>query len=393
MSLADILAPARLQQAALTRRRLRDSVQQQGCLLFGAGNNGRQLARRLADMPDAPALHGFISDVAADQGRDIAGLPVWSRSDALAKFGAQVPVVNCVYRADVTIGTVMRGLNDSGFARVLSLPDLYTAFDTLPPIYGYGTPQLLRDSTPQIARVEALLADDLSRTIFRELVNQRVTLDFTAPRMVDRAIYFPAGLVTRPRLCADDATLVFVDCGAYTGDTLEAFAAWHPDSHAHAVAFEPDPASFAKLQAAATRVQAATGMQVSCVQAAAGAAPGRIGFLPLGNEASHTVSVAEAEAAGGDTVALDSVDHALSERGLMATYVKYDVEGFEREAIAGTHTAITRDATALAVSVYHRPDDLWDIPLLLHGLQPRYDFFLREHGPDGVDTVLYALRR
>ena len=105
------------------------------------------------------------------------------------------------------------------------------------------------------------------------------------------------------------------------------------------------------------------------------------------------MSVAEAEAAGGDTVALDSVDHALSERGLTATYVKYDVEGFEREAIAGTHTAITRDAAALAVSVYHRPDDLWDIPLLLQGLQPRYDFFLREHGPDGVDTVLYALRR
>jgi hypothetical protein len=103
--------------------------------------------------------------------------------------------------------------------------------------------------------------------------------------------------------------------------------------------------------------------------------------------------VAVAEAAGGATVLLQSVDKALRERSLTASYVKYDVEGFERDAIAGTREAITRDGAALAVSVYHKPDDLWDIALLLRDMQPRYSFYLREHGPDGVDTVLYALTR
>lgn len=379
-SLEEILAPERMDAARDQHRRTRDLLLDRGCLLFGPGTNGRQAAEALRSA-SAPVAHAFISDVAADIGRTVCGLPVLSRDQALARHGAEVPVVNCVYRADVTLAKVTAGLRESGFRQVYSLPHLSAAFaDSLPNIYGFGGLEVIEADAARITEAHGLLADQESRRRFAELVAQRIALDFSAERSFDRAIYFP-DFLTRRDLAPDGAPFVFVDCGAYTGDTLETLPSWARGQDAQAVAFEPDPASFARLEAVGAGL---AGLEVHCILAAAGASNGSIGFASLGNEASRVVP------GEGDTP-LVTVDSALQGLGLRASYIKYDVEGFERDAIAGSASAIADDAAGLAVSIYHRPDDLWDLLLKLRDMQPRYRFHLREHGPDGVDTVLYAL--
>lgn len=379
--LDEILAAQRLATAAEEFRRVGDALQARGCLLFGPGVNGRQTARSLRATADAPAAHAFVSDLAADVGCEVEGLPVLSRAAALAEFGAGTPVVNCVYRADVTLGEVMSGLRASGFERVWSLPHLASAFpESLPSVYGYGGAGVLTREAGRVKAAHGALADPVSRQQFASLIEQRISLDFSRPRDFDPAIYFPAFL-GRSAFGDPDGPFVFVDCGAYVGDTLETLPAWTRRPGDRAVALEPDPASFARLCEAVGRLD---GPPVDCIKAAAGAADGSIGFMPLGNEASRVTP-------DGDSTRLAKVDTVLADLGLRASYIKYDVEGFERDAIEGSMTAIVDDAAGLAVSVYHRPDDLWDILLRLHEIQPRYRFHLREHGPDGVDTVLYAL--
>lgn len=385
VQLSEILAPARLAEARQARADLRDLLAERGCLLFGPGTNGRRWAQLLAGSADAPAAHAFISDVAADLGRRIEGLEVLSRAEALARFGPDMPIINCVYRADVTLRQVMTGLHEGGFHQVWSLPHLSAAFPgVLPSTYGFGDVDVLASQVERIVDACCAFADEPSRDIFASLVAQRVSLDFSVERVVDPAIYFP-DFLRRTDVASPGERLVFVDCGAYDGDTVEALARWAAGSEALAVALEPDPGSFARLQAVAARE---LGVEVQCVQAAAGATGGHVRFLSLGNEASRVASEGE-----GEVVELVTVDSILADLGVRADYVKYDVEGFERDAIAGTRQAIVEDRAALAVSVYHRPEDLWDILLELRELQPAYRFHLREHGPDGVDTVLYALAR
>ena len=73
-------------------------------------------------------------------------------------------------------------------------------------------------------------------------------------------------------------------------------------------------------------------------------------------------------------------------------YIKYDVEGAEVDAILGSRRTIERYRPALAVSLYHRPSDLYEIPLLLHRINPEYRFYLRrKYCLPAWELMLYAV--
>jgi len=72
-------------------------------------------------------------------------------------------------------------------------------------------------------------------------------------------------------------------------------------------------------------------------------------------------------------------------------YIKLDVEGAERDALAGASRLLARTRSRLAVSVYHRPQDLWELPSYLDSLGLGYRLYLRTEGEDGMDIVCYAV--
>ena len=75
------------------------------------------------------------------------------------------------------------------------------------------------------------------------------------------------------------------------------------------------------------------------------------------------------------------------------TFIKLDVEGAEPAALRGARRTIERHCPDVAVCVYHAASHLWEVPLLLHDLQPEYSFMLRYHQFNGFDAVAYAFRR
>ena len=59
----------------------------------------------------------------------------------------------------------------------------------------------------------------------------------------------------------------------------------------------------------------------------------------------------------------------------------------------GAKRVIERCRPRLAICVYHRPQDLWEMPLLVHGFDLSYDIYLRSHGHYDFDLVMYAIWR
>lgn len=62
------------------------------------------------------------------------------------------------------------------------------------------------------------------------------------------------------------------------------------------------------------------------------------------------------------------------------TILKMDIEGGEQRALIGCKNHIVNDHPKLLLSVYHNNEDIWKIPRMIDEMCPGYDFYLRSHG-------------
>lgn len=72
-------------------------------------------------------------------------------------------------------------------------------------------------------------------------------------------------------------------------------------------------------------------------------------------------------------------------------FIKMDIEGAEVQAIEGAANTIRKFKPKLAISVYHKPDDMIKIPLLLKSINPSYSFYLDYYTIVGDEIMLYAI--
>lgn len=88
------------------------------------------------------------------------------------------------------------------------------------------------------------------------------------------------------------------------------------------------------------------------------------------------------------TIDVVKMDDCIDER---VTFIKMDIEGSEANAIRGAERIIREYKPKLAISVYHKKDDLWTIPKLIMEYNPTYKFYLRNYSLGYGESVLYAL--
>ncbi len=95
-------------------------------------------------------------------------------------------------------------------------------------------------------------------------------------------------------------------------------------------------------------------------------------------------------APGGD-LETKTIDSLVDEGALpRVDFVKMDIEGSELAALRGGERALRKWRPKLAISLYHRPEDYFAIPLWLDALGLGYRFFLDHYSIHGEETVLYA---
>ena len=73
------------------------------------------------------------------------------------------------------------------------------------------------------------------------------------------------------------------------------------------------------------------------------------------------------------------------------SFIKMDVEGAERDAVAGAARTLREARPVLALCAYHRVGDMWRLPCLIDRLAPDYRLHLRRHAEGGWDLVCYAV--
>ncbi len=72
------------------------------------------------------------------------------------------------------------------------------------------------------------------------------------------------------------------------------------------------------------------------------------------------------------------------------TFIKMDIEGAEYDALCGARKIIASQKPKLAICVYHKAEDIIEIPRLILDINPDYKFALRHYSLFDTETVLYA---
>lgn len=87
-----------------------------------------------------------------------------------------------------------------------------------------------------------------------------------------------------------------------------------------------------------------------------------------------------------DVVAIDEML-----KGKICGFIKMDIEGSEYEALKGAQRTIRKDHPILAISIYHKPEDVIQIPEYILELSESYRFYIRHYSTDLSETILYAI--
>jgi FkbM family methyltransferase len=337
-------------------------------VFFGAGGLGRRtLAAGIKPV-------AFCDNNPALWGSEIDGVPVLPLEQAAAKYGSEAAFVITIWGGQATDRMTDREklLRDLGCRHVMPFGALYWRYPALFPHYAADSAHLVLPQAEEIRACAGLWSDDASRAEYLSQVRWRLHFDFAGlADPVSGPIYF------RDELRKPLAEEVFVDCGAYDGDTVRSFLDHARGTFRKIYAFEPDPANYRKLA-----VTAAGEPRIGIKRAAVGLANGSVAFSAGGSPSSS--------AGKGDLqVECVALDRYLA--GEPPTLIKMDIEGFEPEALAGAREIISRHAPALAICVYHAQDHLWKIPLQIHSYNSNYKFYLKPHVYDVWDLVCYAI--
>lgn len=337
--------------------------------LYGAGRMGREVLAHCRGQGVEP--RAFIDRAAARLGV-VDGVPVVTSEEAM-ESGAGCEVVVALHSPGVNTASVVENLRRAKFAAVRTLWDECDRSGWLPQSPFWLEPHFdWVGNKVSIARARALLEDEASRRVFDEQLALRRDGDYaalSAPTPDDQ--YVPRNLARWRE------PMRLVDCGAYDGDTIRLLRA-HGYVVEGFIAFEPDPENFRRLTA--THANDPGGRLIA---AGAYSFPGTLSFN------AGEGSAARVDAAGETKIDVALIDDLCTD--FHPTLLKMDIEGAEHEALDGATEMLARDRPDLAISAYHRVDDLWRIALKIDDWRLGYRFHLRSHAYNGFETVLYAM--
>jgi FkbM family methyltransferase len=348
-------------------------------LLFGAGNLGRHTLAGLRHVGVEPL--GFVDNNASLDGTLVDGLLVQSAERAALRHGDSAAIVMTIWipmghLAYPDVAAQMIGL---GCSRVLTFVPLFWKYqEEFLPNFCLDAPHQLYDHADDVRAAYLAFADDGSRYEYRTqlsyLLSSMESVEVKIPS--DREWYFPRDLVEL------SSREVFVDCGAYDGDTIDAFLEVTGGDFGGIVAFEPDPNAVARLRTLVQALPSGARDRIRVDQKAVGAAAGLLRFDGGGTPGSRISDT------GDLTVDCVTLDDALE--GAAPTFIKMDIEGAEEDALLGGAKTIQTHRPVLAICVYHVQAHLYRLPTLIGKLCPDYTLFLRRQGPHG-DLVCFAI--
>lgn len=329
--------------------------------LYGTGNGADKILDELSRL-DIKVEGVFASDGFV-RNRTFRGFPVQSYSAVKERYKDIIVLV--------AFGSSLLDVIEN-IKKIAATDELYAPDVPVIPDGTIFNLEYAKTHREKIEKAYSYMADEISRKTFENTVMYKLTgkIDYLFDCEMPQSEIFDKlelkGIET------------FIDLGAYNGDTAIEFAEINED-YKKIIAVEPDKKNFRKLSANTENLE-----NIMLVNAAVGKENGKTLFKMSGGRNS-------AIALGGTEIDMVCVDSFEAPR---STYIKFDVEGGEENAISGAAKTIKKGVQAMNIAAYHKNSDIFLIPILVKAINPDYNVFMRHHRYiPAWDTNFYFLEK
>lgn len=229
------------------------------------------------------------------------------------------------------------------------------------PVIGEGlfTKEYLKQNADSFKAVFDMLGDDKSKEVLNKTIEFKITGKINT--ICDISTPSSEAFDNILKLSDDED---FVDLGAYNGDTVEEFVTTVKGKYSSITALEPDRRNYKKLS------KNCEGLHGTSLINCAGWSEDTI--LTFSDSAGRQAMLSKK----GVDIEARSVDSITD--GRRVSFIKYDVEGAERQALIGSMQTIKKYKPKLKVALYHRNEDIFSLPLFIKDINKDYKLFLRK---------------
>lgn len=353
-------------------KKAEESLAKEGRLYIWGCSQTAKMISSYIEKNSSAEISGYIIDDKYYSKDTFMNKSVRRASEAVSHLG-KGDVIVCGF-TDETQQERIRGLVPEGVTVLyFYLPYSFTSCGEMLSYEQY------EENKARFEKTYELLCDDISRKTMEAFINGTVTGDVSSlDSQKAEGQYFNE--LTKGR-CSG----IFVDLGAYIGDTAVSAFDFFKDDIKGIISFEPDEINIEKYKENT---------------AAAKLPEDKITIVPKGSWScedklyfSSSDSSSSISDSGDIVIETDSVDHAASSVTEPVAFIKLDVEGSEKQSIIGSAETIGKYKPLIAVCVYHKPLDLCEIPETVAEITDLsdYDCYLRYYGPDLRELVMYMI--
>ena len=285
--------------------------------------------------------------------------------------------VIAIWNSNIDLGQLKQSLLELGIKDVIFAGELTNCYEF--EHFMFASREFIENNLNKINKVKGLLNDTKSIELFTRLIQLRQYYDFENEILLDEQQYFPIDVTELSSINWRDQ--VFLDLGAFTGDTLLDILKF-TDKVKYYYGVEPDDFNADLLQTTILD----NNVNGEVLRVASGNKNDTVYFMQGGGVSSR---VLESETSNAKAVQLLRFDEFNFSH--IPSIIKMDIEGAEKNTLQGLEGIIKNKKPILMVCLYHTKDDLWELPLLINEMRNDYKFYIRQHYPNGLETVLYCV--
>ncbi|MFK2821448.1 FkbM family methyltransferase [Arcobacter sp. YIC-80] len=247
----------------------------------------------------------------------------------------------------------------------------YSGFQLPSPIFMGDFKDDFSKNKDKYKKTYELLKDEKSKRIFEKVINFKISydLEFMKGFTNDHENqYFDKEIIPHIK------NISFLDGGAYVGDTLEYILKNYPD-YKKIYCIEPSllHINIAKRENPNLKnvefINCGLGNKTQLIED---------NLQEPQNNCRHDYQ----------TQNINTVDKLIKEK---IDFIKLDIEGDEIKALEGAKNTIKEYQPILAICIYHKASDWYEVPNLVLSIRNDYDIYLRHYMEGIYETVMYFI--